>query len=339
MAHDYAKRFFVAMLLPTKVDFSLDEDGIRRFTRYFLNSPFASRGGLIVNPEAGEVFYMSGEEKQRAIEIVLEEVDRKLPVFAGVYAPTTSELVESTRDAKDLGVDGIFVIPPGGAMDITYNWDPLRYPDVWLDQIKAQDRSVNLPILTHPIGPPSPKYGIGLPAETAVHICNAVPNIIGWKMTYSYDGYRRIARALRDSRPEVGLMGAAAHFFHENLASSQMDGTVCGAWCYALEPMLAHIEAWESGDLQKANAIWEGGLRQLQEWVYDEWGRLHIRYRLASWLRGLVDNPSMRPPLPSPTQLEVTTCLELLRRAGLSVRDDLDKQLVRFGWTVAASVQ
>ena len=43
---------------------------------------------------------------------------------------------------QDAGADGIFVTPPGGAQDVTSCWDADNYPEIWCDQIKAQDRAI-----------------------------------------------------------------------------------------------------------------------------------------------------------------------------------------------------
>jgi 4-hydroxy-tetrahydrodipicolinate synthase len=304
-------RTYVATLLPTNSRFEINEQAYRRHLRYFLdNERFARNGGLVVNPEAGEVFYMTREEKRRTLEIALEESNGKLPIFAGIYGPTTKDVIDLTRDAKAIGVQGIFVIPPGGAIDITLCWDPVRYPEVWLDQIKEQDRVADLPIITHPVATPSAAYGGGLPLEPTLKIVREVPNIVGWKMTYSYEGYRRIARGLREHAPHVAVLGAPANLFHENLASGEFDGTVSGAWCYALEPMLDHLEAWQRNDVVAARKIWHGGLSRLHDYIYAEWGRLHVRYKAAAWMRGLIPQPAMRPPMPAPRPEE----LEMLRR-------------------------
>jgi 4-hydroxy-tetrahydrodipicolinate synthase len=62
------------------------------------------------------------------------------------------------------------------------------------------------------------------------------------------------------------------------------------------------------------------GLRSLPRHVADM-GRLHIRYKTAAWLRGLIPNPFMRPPMPRPRQIEIDTLYELMKAAGLSVID------------------
>lgn len=315
-----ADRYYAAVLLPFTSSLKIDEPAYRKFLQYFVQNPrFASAGGLCINPEAGEIFYLTRAEKRRVLEIAMEEAGGKLPILAGTWSLTTEECVETARDAKSLGVDGIFATPPGGAQDVTSCWDADAYPEVWSDMIKAQDRAVDLPIVTHPVSGSAPPFAPGLPLKATLQICKEVPNIVGWKMTYAfYEGYRIVAKGLRTLNRHVAIMGALASRFHEYNLVRMFDGTLSGFWNFALEPMLDHLEAWRERDLDTACQIWEGGLSQLQEYVADM-GRLHIRYKTATWLRGLIPNPFMRPPMPRPLQSEIDTLYALLQNAGVSV--------------------
>jgi 4-hydroxy-tetrahydrodipicolinate synthase len=53
-------------------------------------------------------------------------------------------------------------------------------------------------------------------------------------------------------------------------------------------------------------------------------GRLHVRYQTAAWLRGLIPNPLMRPPMPRPRQIEIDTIYQLLTNLGLPVIEKLE---------------
>ena len=320
-------RRYVAVLLPFDKHFKVDEPAYRRYVRYFADDPrFAREGGLCINPEAGEIFYMTRQEKRRVLEIAMEEAHGKLPIIAGTWAMTTDETVETAKDCKALGVDGIFVTPPGGAQDVTSCWDADGYPEIWLDQIIAQDRAVDLPIVTHPVGGAKPPFYPGLPLEATLRICREVPNIVGWKMTYMYDGFRIIAKGLRGLDRPIAVMGALASRFHEYRATGLFDGTLSGFWTFAKEPMLDHLDAWDRRDLDGACAIWNGGLSDLQDYIADM-GRLHIRYKTATWLRGLIPNPFMRAPMPKPKQQEIDTIFRLLNDLKLDVIDLKDTRL------------
>jgi 4-hydroxy-tetrahydrodipicolinate synthase len=318
---------YIAVLLPYNDRLKIDEQAYRRFIRYFLKEPrFLKKGGLCINPEAGEIFYLTRQEKRRVLEIAMEEAKGKVPIIAGTWAITTEETVETAKDAKAMGVDGIFVTPPGGAQDVTSCWDADAYPEIWGDQIKAQDRAVDLPIVTHPVGGAKPPFFPGLPLGATMTLCREIPNIVGWKMTYTYEGFRLIAKGLRSLPRHVAIMGALASNFHEYRATGYFDGTLSGFWNFALEPMLDHLDAWDKKDIERATQIWNSGLADLHSYIADM-GRLHIRYKTATWLRGLIPSPFMRPPMPQPKQTEIDTIYALLKKLGLSVIDPKDTNL------------
>lgn len=336
----FQDRLFVTPLLPFEGlnTHAIDEDGYRALLRRFLTPEYIEAGiSIIANPEAGEIFYLSREEKKRVVGITLEEVAGRTPVLAGALDVTTAGTVDAARDAADLGVDGLFVFPPFGAQDVAVAWDSDRYPEVMTDMFEAVAAAVDLPMLVHPVATPTIRYGIGLSASTTRYVLERVPNIVGWKMTYNYNGYREIARVLRDFERPVAIHAALAKFFHENLASRQFDGTASGAWNYGLEPMMDHLLAWREGDVDRATEIWHGGLAQLQEYVFAEMSRLHIRYKAAAWLRGFIENPLMRPPMPRPRAEEVEALYGLLGALGVSVieREAVDEVLARLQRPVA----
>jgi 4-hydroxy-tetrahydrodipicolinate synthase len=320
MPYEPFHRLFVTPVLPFDDDGKIDEPGYRALLRHFL-TPAALDAGIavIANPEAGELFTLDREERQWVVRTVLEETKGRAPVLAGVVDVTTTGAVQIARDAAELGVDGLFVFPPIGAGDITQSWDAEAYPEVLVDLLHAITEAVDLPIVVHPVGKTTAAYGVGLPTAAVRRVCEDVPQVVGWKMTYNYDGYRAVTRTLRDLDRPVAILGAVGKYFHENLANQAFDGTATGTFNYALEPMLEHIRAWRDGDVRRATEIWSSGLAQLQEYVFSDFGRLHVRYKTAAWLRGLIGSPLMRPPMPRPRRAEVDRLAELLRACQLDV--------------------
>jgi 4-hydroxy-tetrahydrodipicolinate synthase len=334
MDHTPFGRLFVTPVLPFDHDGKIDEPAYRRFLRYFLTEENLAAGlALIANPEAGELFYLDRDERKLALSIVLEEVAGRAPVVAGVVDVTTAGFVECAKDAAEAGADGLFVFPPVGAQDVTSCWNADMYPEIFIDILQAIAAEVDLPMIIHPVAQMTLGYGVGLTSKVTAAILREVPNVVGWKMTYNYDGYRTITDVIRSQDRPVEVLGAVAKYFHENLLNDAMDGTSSGAWNYAAEPMMAHIQAWRSGDVGLASKIWQGGLRQLQEHVFSDFGRLHVRYKTAAWLRGLIPNPQMRPPMPKPRRSEVEDLVVRLGAAGIAVieRDLIDAELARLG--------
>ncbi len=136
MAHEPFGRMFMTPVLPYKNGDTteIDEDAYRSFLRVFLTDENLEAGlAVIANPEAGEIFYLSREEKRRVVEITLEEVAGRAPVLAGALDVTTAGSVDVARDAAELGVDGLFVFPAIGAQDVAVAWDADNYPEVMTD--------------------------------------------------------------------------------------------------------------------------------------------------------------------------------------------------------------
>lgn len=313
-------RLFVAMATPYKSNFQIDEKALREFLKYFMQPKFVNAGGaIIINPEAGEVFYLNRKEKQRNIEIAMEECGGKVPVFSGVIEMTTEDTVKAAIEAKEGGVDGIFVLPPMGSGDVCLVWDPINYPEVWIDMVKAQADAVDMPMIVHAVAPGGAVFGQGLPIGPTLKMCQTVPNIVGWKMTYAPNGWNIIARGLRSLDRHVAILAAPANQFHHNLADGYFDGTVTGSFNYSMENMIDHINAWKNKNIEKAIEIWNGGLAELQEYVASELTRLHIKYKTATWLRGLIPSPFMRPPQPQPHKAEVMKLHALLVKCGMDV--------------------
>ena len=82
----------------------------------------------------------------------------------------------------------------------------------------------------------------------------------------------------------------------------------------------------DRNDVVGARAVWNGGLCALHEYVA-HMGRLHIRYKTATWLAGVVPNPFMRSPMPKPRHIEIDTLYTRLKQAGIAVIDQRETRL------------
>ena len=136
-------------------------------------------------------------------------------------------------------------------------------------------------------------------------------------MTYMYDGFRIIAKGLRALDRPVAVMGALASRFHE-YAPPAYSTARSGFWNFAKEPMLDHLDAWEPNRPRQSPHDLGRWPVELHEYIADM-GRLHIRYKTATWLCGLIPHPFMRAPMPKPLQQEIDTIYQLLKNVKLDV--------------------
>ena len=98
-----------ALITPFKKDGSIDEAAVKRLVRRQVDA-----GVHFVSPcgTTGEAPTLSRAEKRRVVELVVEEVNHKVPVLAGAGGYDTNEVVELVRDFERVGCDGVLSVTP-----------------------------------------------------------------------------------------------------------------------------------------------------------------------------------------------------------------------------------
>ena len=98
-----------ATVSPNKEDGSFDAAAMRKIVRHQLD---AGSDGLYVCGGTGEGLLMSREDRELALETVLDEVNGAATVIAHVGAFRTDETAALARHASDSGADAIAALPP-----------------------------------------------------------------------------------------------------------------------------------------------------------------------------------------------------------------------------------
>ncbi len=68
--------------------------------------------GLLCFGLAGEVFRLTPDERREALEVIVEAVDGRIPVLAGVGAESLHTSLALARQARAAGADGVVIPPP-----------------------------------------------------------------------------------------------------------------------------------------------------------------------------------------------------------------------------------
>ena len=98
-----------AIITPFKKDGSIDEPALRRFV------DFQIKGGIeaiVPLGTTGEYPTLTQKEQQHIIEIVIEQADQRVKIFAGAGSNNTAEVIEKTRSVKQAGADAALVVGP-----------------------------------------------------------------------------------------------------------------------------------------------------------------------------------------------------------------------------------
>jgi len=98
-----------AMVTPLDGYGEIDEDGVRELINYLIDSGVH---GIFVCGSQGESYALSEDEKRRVIEIAVDEVNGRVPVYAGTGAATTKATIQLSRYAVDVGADAVTILTP-----------------------------------------------------------------------------------------------------------------------------------------------------------------------------------------------------------------------------------
>jgi len=101
---------FPALITPfTKDGTGIDEEALRRLVDYVIEGGVS---GLVPCGTTGEFVYMREEERKKALEIVIDQANGKVPVIAGTGSSSTKMAVKLAKHAEDAGADAVLVVLP-----------------------------------------------------------------------------------------------------------------------------------------------------------------------------------------------------------------------------------
>ena len=106
----------VALVTPFD-DNGVNEAAMRELVRFHLRE---GTDALVVNGSTGEATTMSPDEQRRAVEIVVDEAGKRVPVIVGCGGSDTAAVSRLAANARAAGADAILVSPP------PYNKPPQR---------------------------------------------------------------------------------------------------------------------------------------------------------------------------------------------------------------------
>lgn len=124
---------------------------------------------IIVCGTTGEASTMTPEEKMDVIRFVVERVDGRIPVIAGTGGNCTASVIEGSRKAEALGVDGLLIVTP------YYNKTTQAGLVAHYEAICEQ---VHIPIIVYNV--PS-RTGLNVLPATMKKIMESCENVVGMK--------------------------------------------------------------------------------------------------------------------------------------------------------------
>lgn len=155
-----------AMATPMRSDLSLDLDGAQRLARHLVEH---SSEGLVVAGTTGESPTLTHAETLDLFRAIVDAVGKDTTIIAGTGKNDTAATAALTREATELGVDGILLVAP------YYNRPSQRGLD---RHFRMAAGATDLPVLLYNI---PGRTGVEIAPETLLRLAEETPNIRGVK--------------------------------------------------------------------------------------------------------------------------------------------------------------
>ncbi len=160
------KGIIAAMATPMFEDGTINEKELRNQVNRHIA---AGADGIFTLGTNGEFYIMSTEEKKRVMQIVTEEANKRISIYAGTGCVGTADTIELSQAAQEIGVDALSLVTPYFAA--------LNQNELY-EHFSSVAKSVDIPIVLYNI---PARAGVSIDHTTVAKLANNCANIKGVK--------------------------------------------------------------------------------------------------------------------------------------------------------------
>ena len=174
----------------TAISTPFDENGVnvKEFEKLIEEQIHNKVDSIIVCGTTGESSTMTKEEKKLAIECAVKTSNGRVPIIAGTGGNNTKQVIENSKLAESLGVDGLLIVTP------YYN----KCTQTGLiEHYKVIAKSVSLPIILYSV---QSRTGVNIEPKTCLEL-SKIDNIV----------------AIKEASGNLSQVAEIAHLCGENL--------------------------------------------------------------------------------------------------------------------------
>ena len=229
------KGIITPILTPMNADESINYKELKNQINRLIK---AGVHGLFFYGTNGEGYILNAQEKKKILEAAVEEVNHRVPIYAGTGCVSTKETIEMSKMAQDIGVDVLSIISPYFAA-ISQNELITHYT--------AVAKAVKTPIVLY-----------NIPARTGTNIAPAtiaklaeIDNIVGAKdSSGNFDNMLQYIEQTKNRRDFAILSGNDSLILWCLFAGGK--GGIAGCSNVYPENMVGIYENYVKGDIDKA---------------------------------------------------------------------------------------
>ena len=229
------KGAIVAIVTPFKKG-KVDEASLRKLIEFQIKN---GTDGIVPCGTTGESSTLSHEEHDKVVEIVIDAVNKRVPVIAGTGSNSTAEAIRLTRHAYQAGADGALMVAP-------YYNRPTQ--EGLYQHYKAVAEAVPIPIIIYNI---PGRTGVNINPDTLARLAK-IKNIVGVK---------EASGSIKQMSDVIGLCGpnfdvlSGDDLFTLPLMAMGGRGVISVISNVAPADMAGLVDAFAAGDLKKAQAL------------------------------------------------------------------------------------
>ena len=288
-------RVLTAMVTPFTPDGKVDFDSVQALAKHLADR---RHDGLVINGTTGESPTTSDEEKRDLLVAVKEAVGDRLKIVAGVGSNNTAHTLELTRQAAEVGVDGMLVVTP------YYNKPPQTG---LLAHFRAVADETDVPVMLYDI---PGRSGIPITTVTLIELANH-PRIVAVKDAKG--DLWAAAHVMRETDLAWYSGDDGANLAHLTQGAAGVVGVTSHLACLEYADM---IDAVHRGDLAAAIEIHHRLIPAVDAVMGITQGAIMVKAALAD--AGLIAHDTMRLPLVAATDTERAALRAGLKESNLS---------------------
>jgi len=219
---------------------ALDEESLRNEVRWNIEK---GAHGVIVSIMAGEFHKFSDAERVRAYEIAVDAAQGEVPVLAGPSHSGTEVVIQLAQHAKDVGADGIVVLPP------YFNLQDRKASLCLYEHYAAIASRVDIPVMIQDAEGVAPY----MCSTLFKRLADDFDNIVAVKL----EGPRSFEKALEmwEMAPDIALFGGMAAVNMYDELKVGVAGNVPDACLTDL--LVAVYEHFVAGNLEETESIFQ----------------------------------------------------------------------------------
>lgn len=242
MLKEKIKGVVVVMITPFKENYELDEEGLRKLTRFLIDSGIKEGKGVLVPAgSTGECAMLTDEERKRIFQIVKDEAKNEVPVIGGCNHTDTRTVIKLVHYAEEAGLDGVMISPP-------YYWKPDER--MVLTHYKAIAKETSLGIMVYNNWFASQ---LDIPVDLMVKLVDEVPNIVALKDNCNV--ISKLAKMIEVLGDRISIVNGSGEPHEPYAALMGARGFVTGEACVIPKTCVAIYEAEERKDWDKAKEL------------------------------------------------------------------------------------